>query len=55
VSAQRDTDGRIYRYRLHGLAFKGEGVHGAAATWIVTAPVARAVAVLERFQPVDEP
>jgi hypothetical protein len=51
VSAQRDADGRIYRYRLHGLAFKGEGVHGAAATWIVTAPVARAVAVLERCQP----
>ncbi|MFE3033071.1 hypothetical protein ACFXKY_15675 [Streptomyces canus] len=55
VSAQRDTDGRIYRYRLHGLAFKGEGVHGAAATWVVTAPVARAVAVLERCQPADEP
>jgi len=55
VSAQRDADGRIYRYRLHGLAFKGEGVHGAAATWIVTAPVARAVAVLERCQPADEP
>ncbi|MEU5046301.1 hypothetical protein [Streptomyces griseorubiginosus] len=55
VSAQRDTGGRIYRYRLHGLAFKGEGVHGAAATWIVTAPVARAVAVLERCQPADEP
>ncbi|MEU7306077.1 hypothetical protein [Streptomyces sp. NPDC007206] len=54
VSAQRDADGRIYRYRLHSLAFKGEGVHGAAATWIVTAPVARAVAVLERFQPADE-
>ncbi|MFD5451269.1 hypothetical protein [Streptomyces sp. NPDC127100] len=55
VSAQRDTGGGIYRYRLHGLAFKGEGVHGAAATWIVTAPVARAVAVLERCQPADEP
>ncbi|WP_089107753.1 hypothetical protein [Streptomyces hyaluromycini] len=55
VSTQRDADGRIYRHRLHGLAFKGEGVHGAAATWIVTAPVARAVAVLERCQPADEP
>ncbi|MFJ8111639.1 hypothetical protein [Streptomyces sp. NPDC096132] len=55
VSAQRDTGGRIYRYQLRGLAFKGEGVHGAAATWIVTAPVARAVAVLERCQPADEP
>ncbi|WP_369265194.1 hypothetical protein [Streptomyces sp. R35] len=42
-------------YRLHGLAFKGDGVHGAAATWIVTAPVARAVAILERCQPADEP
>ncbi|MGW7522669.1 hypothetical protein [Streptomyces sp. NPDC054783] len=55
VSAQREAGGSIYRYRLHGLAFKGEGVHGAAATWIVTAPVARAVAVLERCQPADKP
>ncbi|PWG15371.1 hypothetical protein DF268_00735 [Streptomyces sp. V2] len=55
VSTQRDAGGRIYRHRLNGLAFKGESVHGTAATWIVTAPVARAVAVLERLQPADEP
>ncbi|MGW1520798.1 site-specific integrase [Streptomyces sp. NPDC002287] len=51
LSIQRDPEGRAYRHRLHGLAFKGEDAHGAQATWIVTAPVARAVAVLERFQP----
>ncbi|MEU0194966.1 hypothetical protein ABZ250_34885 [Streptomyces afghaniensis] len=55
VSTQRDAGGRIYRHRLNGLAFKGESVHGTAATWIVTAPVARAVAVLEHLQPADEP
>lgn len=55
VSVQRDPDGQIYRYRLNSLAFKGEDAHGAKATWVVTAPVARAVAVLERLQPNDQP
>lgn len=40
VSVQRDPDGRIYRRRLHSLAFKGEDAHGVEATWVVTAPVA---------------
>ncbi|WAZ26897.1 site-specific integrase [Streptomyces cinnabarinus] len=55
LSVQRDPEGRVYRHRLHSLAFKGEDAHGAQATWIVTAPVARAVAVLERFQPANQP
>ncbi|MDX2544085.1 hypothetical protein ACOT81_20930 [Streptomyces sp. WI04-05B] len=54
LSVQRAPDGRVYRHRLHSLAFKGEDALGAEATWIVTAPVARAVAVLERFQPTDQ-
>jgi hypothetical protein len=55
VNVQRAPDGHVYRYRLHSLAFKGEEAHGVAATWIVTAPVARAIAVLERLQPDEEP
>ncbi|MFF4402632.1 hypothetical protein [Streptomyces sp. NPDC001480] len=55
LSIQRAPDGHVYRHRLRSLAFKGEDVHGVEATWIVTAPVARAIAVLERFQPDDQP
>jgi hypothetical protein len=55
LSVQQAPDGHVHRHRLASLAFKGEDVHGAEATWIVTAPVARAIAVLERFQPQDQP
>ncbi|MBQ0927541.1 site-specific integrase [Saccharopolyspora endophytica] len=55
VTVQRDPTGRIYRHRLHSLAFKGERPEGVPATWIVTAPVARAVAVLERLHPAEQP
>ncbi|MFK0238734.1 hypothetical protein [Streptomyces vinaceus] len=51
LSLQRTPDGTVYRHRLHSLAFKGENAHGVPAAWIVTAPVARAIAVLERLQP----
>ncbi|MDX3538142.1 hypothetical protein PV721_28110 [Streptomyces sp. MB09-01] len=52
VSTRQDPDGRVYRHELTSLAFKGEtDPRGVTATWIVTAPVARAVAVLERLQP----
>lgn len=54
LSVQRDPDGRVYRHRLRSLAFKGEDAHGVPASWIITAPVARAVAVLERFQPAEQ-
>ncbi|MCC0097618.1 hypothetical protein K7B10_23100 [Streptomyces flavotricini] len=52
---QRTPDGTVYRHRLHSLAFKGENAHGVPAAWIVTAPVARAIAVLERLQPDNQP
>ncbi|MEV5200513.1 hypothetical protein [Streptomyces sp. NPDC053720] len=54
LSLQRTPDGTVYRHRLHSLAFKGEDAHGVPATWIVTAPVARAIAVLERLQPEEQ-
>ncbi|WP_328761161.1 hypothetical protein [Streptomyces sp. NBC_00272] len=50
VTVQRDPIGRIYRHHPHGLAFKGEAPKGHQRP-VVTAPVARAVAVLERLQP----
>ncbi|NEA76556.1 hypothetical protein [Streptomyces sp. SID13588] len=56
VRVLRDPQGRIYRHHVQSLAFKGENdPRGVPATWIVTAPVARAVAVLERLQPDDQP
>lgn len=55
LSVQQTPDGHVYRHRLGSLAFKDEDIHGAEATWTVTAPVARAIAVLERFQPQDQP
>jgi len=52
LTVQRDPTGRIYRRRLHSLAFKGEhDPRGVPATWMVGAPVERAIAVLERLQP----
>jgi integrase len=55
LSADKDTTGRISRNRVTSQAFKGEGaVAGVTATWIVGAPVARAVAVLQQLQPADQ-
>lgn len=55
LAVLRDPTGRVYRRRLHSLAFKGEHTpNGVQATWIVGAPVERAVAVLERLQPETE-
>ncbi|MFK0050372.1 hypothetical protein ACIQU4_40980 [Streptomyces sp. NPDC090741] len=51
-TALQDPGGKVYRHELTSLAFKGEAdPRGVTARWIVTAPVARAVAVLERLQP----
>lgn len=51
VTTRRAPDGTVYRHELTSLAFKGEAdPRGVTATWIVTAPVARAVAVLKRLQ-----
>jgi integrase len=48
LQAWRDEAGSIVRRKITSLAFKDEEeTAGAEATWIVTEPVARAVAVLE--------
>ena len=50
LSVSRAEDGRIYRRKISGLAFKGENDPvGVPATWIVGEPVERAVSVLERL------
>lgn len=52
LSVMRDEDGRPVRYKVTSQAFKGEDTPaGAEATWVVGAPVATAVRVLERLQP----
>ena len=54
LRVERDSDGRPYRWKLDGLAFKGEkDPRGVAATWVIGEPAARAVSVLERLQPND--
>lgn len=48
----RDDTGRIYRRTVLSRAFKGESdSRGVEATWVIGAPAARAVHVLERLQP----
>jgi hypothetical protein len=47
-----DDSGQVVRRRVTSLAFKGEhDPTGVTATWIVTAPVERAIKVLEALQP----
>lgn len=51
LTYQRDPDGTVYRRKITSLAFKGESDHaGVTATWIVSAPVERAIQVLEKLQ-----
>ncbi|WP_331754154.1 hypothetical protein OHA19_39895 (plasmid) [Streptomyces sp. NBC_00012] len=50
--ALRDSSGHAYRWSVTSRAFKGEtDPSGTIATWIIGAPAARAVTVLERLQP----
>ena len=52
VSAERDSNGTAYRWKITSLAFKGEATpRGVAATWVAGHPAARAAAVLEQLQP----
>jgi hypothetical protein len=52
LSVERDEHGQPYRWKVTSLAFKGENdPHGVEATWIVGAPAARAIAVIEQLQP----
>jgi hypothetical protein len=54
LRVHRDPDGHPYRYSVNSLAFKGEKDHtGTPATWIVGAPAARAISILEQLQPPD--
>jgi hypothetical protein len=47
-----DDSGQVVRRKVTSLAFKGEhDPTGVTATWIVTAPVERAIKVLEALQP----
>jgi hypothetical protein len=56
VSIKQDSLGNTYRWMLTSRSFKGEhSPAGAEATWVVGAPVARAIRVLEDLQPDDEP
>jgi hypothetical protein len=56
LAARRDDTGRAYRWMITSQAFKGEHApEGVEATWVVGEPVGRAVDVLERLQPPDQP
>ena len=51
---QSDPQGNVYRRTITGLAFKGEATpRGAAATWVVSESVERAIGVLEQLQADD--
>ena len=55
LTTARDADGTPYRWKVHGLAFKGESdPAGVAATWIVGPAAARAIEILEKLQPAHE-
>ncbi len=48
------TDGLLTRHKLRGTTFKDHGRRGIPATWVVIAPVAEAIAVLEQLTDRDE-
>lgn len=46
---------RLVRYKVTSRAFKGEGTPlGVEATWVVGAPVAEAIRLLEQLQPAEQ-
>jgi hypothetical protein len=49
LSVVRDEDGAILRHRIKSTAYKGKRRGGEEAEWVTIAPVADAVAVLERL------
>jgi hypothetical protein len=54
LSVQRDDAGRPYCWTVTSLAFKGEkDPAGVQATWVIGAPAARAIEILQRLQPED--
>lgn len=54
LQVQRDVTGAPYRWSVTGRAFKGEhDPTGVVATWVIGAPAARAITVLEQLQPAE--
>ncbi len=52
LRVERGPDGAAYRYKVTSLAFKGEtNTAGVTATWVLGAPAARAIQILEQLQP----
>lgn len=52
LDTTRDAAGIAYRWTVSSLAFKGEAdPSGVGAQWVVGAPAARAIAVLEKLHP----
>lgn len=52
LTVQHDDQGLPYRWKVSSLAFKGEtDPSGTPATWVVGAPAARAITILERLHP----
>ncbi len=48
------ADGLITRHKLSGTTFKDHGRRGIPATWVVIAPVAEAIAILEHLTDHDD-
>jgi len=53
LSIVRSEDGLIERHRIRSTLYKGRSSTGETASWITIAPVADAVAVLERLSTAD--
>jgi hypothetical protein len=51
---ETSADGLITRHKLRGMMFKDHGRRGIPATWVVIAPVAEAIAVLEQLTDHEE-
>lgn len=55
LTTETNGNGRLIRHKLTSLTFKGEASPlGASATWVVGAPVATAIAILEQLQPPEQ-
>ncbi len=55
TGGKADGGSRLVRHKVTGRAFKGEGTPlGVEAAWVVGAPVADAIRVLEQLQPAEQ-
>jgi hypothetical protein len=56
LSTETSGNGRLVRHKLTSLTFKGAtSPLGTSATWVVGAPVATAITILEQLQPPEQP